>query len=64
MVNQKAHDALADVNALWDIIKRLLYPKADSAAKVADDDAEERLLDCYAYSASFKGFPAELQKGA
>lgn len=51
------------MNALWDIIKRLLYPKADSAAKIADDDAEDRLIECYAYSASFKAFPPELQKG-
>jgi len=64
IVNQKAHDALADVNALWDVIKRLLYPKIDSADKVADDDAEDRLMNCYACSESFKTFPAELRKGA
>lgn len=63
-MNQKAHDALADVNALWDVIKRLLFPKIDSADKVADNDAEDRLMNCYACSESFKTFPAELRKGA
>lgn len=63
-MNQKAHDALADVHTLWDVIKRLLYPKINSADKVADDDAEDRLINCYARSETFKEFPAELRKGA
>lgn len=61
VVNQKAHDALADVNALWDVIKCTLYPKVDSADKVADEDAEDRLLHCYACSDTFKMFPADLR---
>jgi hypothetical protein len=63
IVNQKAHDALSDVNALWDVIKRLLYPNIDSADKIADDAAEDRLMNCYACSETFKTFPVELHKG-
>jgi hypothetical protein len=62
--NVKAHDALSDINAVWDVIKRLLFPKANSAAEIADVDAEERLLECFACSESFKQFPDALQRGA
>jgi hypothetical protein len=51
------------VNALWDVIKRLLFPKAASAAEIGDADAEERLLECFACSESFKRFPDALQRG-
>jgi len=62
VVNRKAHDALADVNALWDIIKRLLFPAAKSSADVSDADAEARFIDIYAFSATFKAFPPALKE--
>ncbi len=58
ITNGKAHDALADLNATWEVVKSLL-----SKSPMEDLPAAGRLLECWLYSPRFDELPPTIVKG-